>query len=112
MVSVQWPRTTPRIISTAMTQVIEQGRSWNEQTFWANDVHLALSWSFLAGAIISIPVWLVVRRWPFCWVRLLQPCPGPSYSPRLWSPDNLSYIWPTTMVIIFFNYYIKNRWSL
>ncbi|KAJ6443632.1 small oligopeptide transporter, OPT family [Purpureocillium lavendulum] len=79
-----------------------------KRIFGPGQIYNSLTWGFLAGAMLPVPVYLLQRRFPDTWVRYVH-IPVLFFGPLSLSPYNLSQLWPAFCLSWFFNLYIRRR---
>ena len=93
--------------NTFFTAAVLWGTLGPKKMFGTGAIYNGILWSFLLGALLPIPFYLLGRKW-----KVFQYIHTPAflYGGSFWAPFNLSNIWPAVPVAWLFNYYIKRRY--
>ncbi|KAL3952514.1 hypothetical protein ACCO45_012457 [Purpureocillium lilacinum] len=79
-----------------------------KRIFGWGQIYNSLTWGFLVGAILPVPVFFLQRRFPNSWLRYIH-VPVLFFGPLSLSPYNLTHLWPAFCLSWFFNLYIRKR---
>ncbi|GJN69915.1 hypothetical protein PLICBS_003967 [Purpureocillium lilacinum] len=90
------------------TATVIMGAIGPKRIFGWGQIYNSLTWGFLVGAILPVPVFFLQRRFPNSWVRYVH-VPVLFFGPLSLSPYNLTHLWPAFCLSWFFNLYIRKR---
>lgn len=96
---------------TFFTASVIWGTIGPERVYGPGGLYHPLSYGFIVGALLPIPVYFLTKRYPNSFLKYVH-VPLFIGGGIFWSPLNYSYVWPAVVIGFAMNYIIKNRWSL
>ncbi len=69
-----------------------------------------ITYGFIVGLVLPLPVYFAVKRWPKSWLRYVH-VPVFLAGPLGWAPYNWAMMQATLVLSFFFNYFVKRRYT-
>ena len=77
--------------------------------FGPGAMYNGITYGFIVGLLLPVPIYFAVKRWPNSWLRYVH-IPVFMSGPIGWAPTNWAYMQNTLVLGLFFNVFVKRRW--